>query len=346
MQALIWTERGRLELIEQESPSCRTSGEVKVKIELAGICGTDLAVIAGKEPGVPGIIRGHEAVGTVVETGADVSRVRVGDRVVIDPNQSCGECRFCRKGQLHLCIGRSGQGMPIAGLNLPGTFAPYFVTDESFVHRLPDGMSWEAAVLVEPLACVLHNFKVAGVTREDRVLVLGSGPMGLLCQIVGGALGCFTVGTEVNPYRLSVARRFSERVVLPEELGGKTDPPAPESGKYDVVIDTVGTQMALAEQWVERGGRIVPFGINGGYQYILTPTHYVQHAVKIIGAGEYLGTFEPALKFAADHPELASLVTRRYPLTEYEPAIQELLGYDFSTGARLPAETMKTVFVF
>ncbi|WP_334077495.1 zinc-dependent alcohol dehydrogenase [Paenibacillus sanfengchensis] len=346
MQTLIWTERERLELIEQEDPSCRTSGEVKVKIELTGICGTDLAVIAGKERGMPGVIRGHEAVGTVVETGADVKRVRVGDRIVIDPNQSCGECRFCRKGQLHLCIGRSGQGMPIAGLNLAGTFAPYFVTHENFVHRLPEGMSWEAAVLVEPLACVLHNFRAAGVTREDRVLVLGSGPMGLLCQIVGGALGCFTVGTEVNPYRLSFARRFSERVVSPEELGGAENPRFPQSGKFDVVIDTVGTQMDLAEQWVERGGRIVPFGINGSYQYVLTPTHYVQNAVKIIGAGEYLHTFESALQFAADHRELASLVTKRYPLTEYESAIQELLGYELSTGARLPAETMKTVFVF
>lgn len=346
MEALVWTEQGRLELVEQECPSCCKPGDVKIQIELTGICGTDLAVISGKEPGSPGVIRGHEAVGTVVGIGSAVSRVQVGDRVVIDPNQSCGKCRFCRKGRLHLCIGPEGQGMPIAGLNISGTFAPYFVTDESFVHKLPDRMSWEAAVLVEPLACVLHNFKEAGVTREDRVLILGSGPMGLLCQIVSRALGCITMATEINPYRLSFSRQFSGEVVTPEELTGDTGIRMRDSGKYDVVIDTVGTQMGLAELWVERGGRIVPFGINGGYQYLLTPTHYTQNALKMIGAGEYLNTFEEALQFAANHRELSSLVTKRYPLKQHETAINELLGYELSTGKVLPSETMKTVFVF
>ncbi len=346
MEALIWTELGRLELSEKECPSCCKPDDVKIQIELTGICGTDLAVISGKEPGLPGVIRGHEAVGTVVDIGSAVNRVQIGDRVVIDPNQSCGECRFCRKGQLHLCIGPDGQGMPIAGLNISGTFAPYFVTKESFVHTLPGDMSWEAAVLVEPLACVLHNFKEAGVTREDRVLILGSGPMGLLCQIVSRAMGCNTMATEINPYRLSCSRSLSEKVVTPEELTVETGLRPGESGKYDVVIDTVGTQMGLAEQWVERGGRIVPFGINGGYQYLLRPTHYTQNAVKIIGAGEYLNTFETALQFAANHPELVSLVTKRYPLKHYETAIHELLGYELTTGNRLPSETMKTVFTF
>ncbi|MBQ4899673.1 alcohol dehydrogenase catalytic domain-containing protein [Paenibacillus sp. Marseille-P2973] len=346
MESLIWTNHGQLELVEEESPSCSKPGDVKIQIQLSGICGTDLAVITGKEPGLPGVVRGHEAVGTVVDIGSAVTRFRVGDRVVIDPNQSCGECRFCRKGRLHLCIGPDGQGMPIAGLNISGTFAPYFVTDESFVHKLPEGMSWEAAVLVEPLACVLHNFKEAGITREDRVLILGSGPMGLLCQIVSRALGCITIATEINPYRLSYSRRFSEVVLTPAELAAETELRLGESGKYDVVIDTVGTQMDLAEQWVERGGRIVPFGINGGYRYLLTPTHYTQNAIKIIGAGEYLNTFEEALDFAANHPDLASLVTKKYPLKQYETAIHELLGYELSTGNRLPSETMKTVFTF
>lgn len=346
MEALLWTEHNRLELVEQACPSCCKPGDVKIKIELTGICGTDLAVISGKEPGVPGVVRGHEAVGTVIDTGAAVNRVQVGDRVVIDPNQSCGECRFCRKGQLHLCIGPDGQGMPIAGLNIPGTFAPYFVTNESFVHKLPEGLSWEAAVLIEPLACVLHNFREAGVNREDRVLILGSGPMGLLCQIVSRSLGCITLATEINPYRLSFSRRFSEGVVTPGELEGETSLRLGESGRFDVVIDTVGTQMGLAEQWVERGGRIVPFGINAGYRYLLTPTHYTQNSLKIIGAGEYLNTFGEALQFAANHPELASLVTKRYPLKHYETAVHELLVYEMSTGNRLPGESLKTVFAF
>lgn len=346
MKALEWTERNRLELRECIEPSCTHQDDVKVKIELSGICGTDLAVITGKEPGVPGVIRGHEAVGTVIQIGSGVQQFKVGDRVVIDPNQSCGECRFCAKGQLHLCIGIDGEGMSIAGLNTQGMFAPYVVSRQQFVHKLPDSMSWEAAVLVEPLACVLHNFNEAAVTELDRVLILGSGPMGLLCQIVSKHLGCITMATEKNPYRLSLARQISDDAVLPEELQQSRVDKLLGTGKFDVIIDTVGNQMTVAEEWIERGGRIIPFGINGKYQHTIHPTHYTQNAVKLIGAGEYLGTFEKALQFAANHSELSSLVTRKLELEQYETAINELLGYNLETGVSLESQTLKTVFVF
>lgn len=344
MKALSWTSQDQLKLLEHEAPACRRSEDVMIRIELSGICGTDLAVITGKEPGLPGVIRGHEAAGTVIETGSEVTRVRIGDRVVIDPNLSCGSCRFCRQGRFHLCIGTDGKGMKIAGLNTHGTFAPFYVTNQKFVHKLPEGMSLEAAVLVEPLACVLHNFKETGITQEDRVLVIGSGPMGMLCQIVGHGLGCDVTATETNPYRLDFARRFSPMVFFPEELEKKSR--GDEGRKYDVVIDTAGNQLGVAERMVERGGRIVPFGINGGYRHVLAPTRYTQNAVKLIGAGEYLGTFEAALQYAAECPSLATLVTKRYPLEAYEEAIQELLGSGSSGGGKAPRGTMKSAFTF
>lgn len=346
MESLVWNECGRLELSQIEEPVCTKPNDVKVRIHMTGICGTDLAVITGKEPGVNGVIRGHEAVGTVVEVGEGVKQLAVGDRVVIDPNYSCGECKFCVKGKRHLCEGNDGQGMKIAGINVHGTFAPYFVLDESFVHKLSDSMSWEAAVLVEPLACVIHNFRVAQVSKEDRVLILGSGPMGLLCQIVSRQLGCLTVATEKNPYRLSLAKQYSHGAYTPEELQAGQAAGLVEDGKFDVVIDTVGNQMAAAEEWVERGGRIIPFGINSSYQFTITPTHYTQRAVQIIGAGEYLDTFETALKFAQENPSIAGLVTKKYQLSEYETAIHELLGYHLETREPLATESLKTVFVF
>ncbi|SDG35309.1 Threonine dehydrogenase [Fontibacillus panacisegetis] len=346
MKALEWSEKNRLELCDRLEPQCVHEDDVKVRVELSGICGTDLAVITGKEPGISGVIRGHEAVGTVIQVSSKVTRFKAGDRVVIDPNQSCGKCRFCQKGQLHLCIGADGQGMRIAGLNTQGMFAPYVVSKEQFVHKLPDSISWEAAVLIEPLACVLHNFNEAEVTAIDRVLILGSGPMGLLCQIVSKHLGCVTMATECNPYRLSLARQFSDVAVLPDELDDIRVNQLLGVGKFDVVIDTVGNQMAVAEQWVERGGRIIPFGINGKYEYTIHPTHYTQNAVKLIGAGEYLGTFEESLQFAANHPELSALVTRKLDLEDYETAIHELLGYNLETGASLVSQSLKTVFVF
>lgn len=345
MEALVWTRNNLLELDQIEEPQIGSPTDVKIKIRLTGICGTDLAVITGKEEGVPDVIRGHEAVGIVTEIGEQVSGIRVGDRVVIDPNQSCGECYFCNKNQPHLCLGTDGKGMVISGLNAPGTFAEYFVIDRRFVHRIPDSMSFEAAVLVEPLACVLHNFLEANVTPDDAVLVLGSGPMGILCQMVSRALRTrLTVATEPNPYRLSFSETIADIAITPDQLTEEYVSRLLDGRKFDVIIDTVGNQLETADRWIDRGGRIVPFGINGTYEYTFSPTKYIQNGVKIIGAGEYRQMFEPALHLAGRMPGLEKLVTRKYKLDEYEDAIHELLGYDLNSRLKVVSETIKTVF--
>jgi threonine dehydrogenase-like Zn-dependent dehydrogenase len=345
MEALMWTSNHKLELCEWEEPQIVAPDEVKIRIEMTGICGTDLAVITGKEEGVSGIIRGHEAVGTVVGIGKNVDRVKVGDRVVIDPNLSCNECYFCLKEQPHLCVGPDGNGMPIAGLNQNGTFTFFYTTAQTFAHPLPDHMSWETGVLIEPLACVLHNFKEAKVSADDKVLILGSGPMGLLSQIVSKSRAALTVATEVNPYRLAFAREISDFAWTPSQLNQANVDEVCSGHKFDLIIDTVGTQLDTAEKWIERGGRIVPFGINAKYQYTFSPTKFVQNAIKIIAAGEYRYMFEEALQFAAETPELEKLVTRKVKLHQHEAAINELIGYELNSLKVVGSETVKTVFV-
>ncbi|MGF7048641.1 threonine dehydrogenase-like Zn-dependent dehydrogenase [Paenibacillus sp. DS2015] len=345
MKALVWSESNMLKLSQMDEPQISVPTEIKIKIHLTGICGTDLAVITGKEEGVYGVTRGHEAVGTVVEVGEQVQSIRIGDRVVIDPNQSCDQCYFCNKKQPHLCVGKNGMGMPIAGLNLQGTFAQYFVTEQQFVYRIPDSMSWETAVLIEPLACVLHNFQEADVQQDDSVLVLGSGPMGILCQLVSKKLSGFTVATEINPYRLLFAEGIADYAYTPEQLDEARISNHILKRKFDVIIDTVGNQLEYAERWIERGGRIIPFGINATYQFTFSPTKYTQNGIKIIGAGEYRYMFEKALQFAAELPELDSIVTKKYELDQHETAIHELLGYNLNTKERVGNETLKTVFI-
>lgn len=342
MNALQWTPRGKLELREIAEPAVAAPTQVKIRIELTGICGTDLAVIAGKEEGVPHVTRGHEAVGTVVEAGRSVRRLRPGDRVVIDPNWSCGECEYCRREMPNLCVGDGG-GMAIAGLNAPGTFARYYVSEERFVHRLPRGMSWERGVLVEPLACVLHNLQEAQVKRDDAVLVIGSGPMGLLCQMASRATARLTVATELNPARLRAAQRIANAACRPEELEAVVERIA-GGRRFDVVIDAVGNQLEAAERWIGRGGRIVPFGIDATYRYSISPVRLVQNGISIVGAGEYRCTFPLALQLAETMPGLDSIVTGRYSLEQHEQAVRELLGYDPATGERVVSEAIKTVF--
>ncbi|UJF31756.1 zinc-dependent alcohol dehydrogenase [Paenibacillus hexagrammi] len=349
MKALVWTEGRKLELCEMPEPIIVSANDVKVEIHMTGICGTDLAVITGKEEGVAGIIRGHEAVGIVVEVGDNVQQLSIGDRVVIDPNQSCGECYYCNRDNPHLCVGSDGSGMPIAGLNRQGTFARYFVCDKRFIHKLDDGMSWEAAVLIEPLACVLHNFEAARVTSEETVLVLGSGPMGMLCQYVSTHKTRVTVATEVNPYRLSRAQEIADLACSPDQLHASMLEGLTQNGKFDVVIDTVGNQLEMAERWIDRGGRMIAFGINAKYEYTCKPTKMIQNAIQLIGAGEYRYKFEEAIQFAKEHPELQGIVTKKYNLEDCDAAVGELLESSRVTdkGVISPvSQTLKTVFVF
>ncbi len=342
MRALIWTENFKLEKREVTEPVITTPTDVKVKICLTGICGTDLSVIAGKEKGSTGIIRGHEAVGTVTETGSAVEKVAVGDRVVIDPNQYCGKCYYCRRGETNLCCGTDKTGMKIAGLNINGTFAEYYVSDEKFIYRIPDNMDWETALMVEPLACVLHNFMEAGVRPDDSVLVIGSGPMGILCQLVSNKLCRLTVAVEREQFRLDFAKGVANFAFKPEEIGISKILEINSGRKFNIVIDAVGNQLELAEEYTERGGKIILLGLNPTYNLSFSPAKHSGNAIKIFGCGEYNCLFETAVSLASALPALKTLVTKKYSFDEYKTAINELLGYDLDTKNAIKGFSVKT----
>lgn len=344
MKCLVWTENLKLEKKEIGQPQIISPNEVKIKIRLAGICGTDLALIKTKKNGMTGIIRGHEAVGTVVGVGDAVTNIKVGSRVLIDPNQYCNRCYHCRRGETHLCTGTDGKGLPIAGLNKHGVFAEYFVCDEEFVYNLPDKMDWDTAVMVEPLACVLHHFIEAKAAPDDSVLVIGSGPMGIVSQIVAKKICRMTVATEKNEYRYNFAKNISDYVFTPEKLTPEKVSELTSNRKFDIVIDAVGNQMETAEKCVARGGKILLLGLNEDYKYTFSPAKFAGSAVKIFGCGEYHMQFEAALSFAETLTDLRKMVTKKYCLDDYEEAINELLGFNPETGEAVSGGSIKTAF--
>ncbi|MCX8130256.1 MAG: alcohol dehydrogenase catalytic domain-containing protein [Clostridia bacterium] len=344
MKALIWSEN-KLRKTEVAEPEIKTPNQVKIKIHLTGICGTDLALIAGKEQEAPEVIRGHEAVGTVTGVGEKVGDIKVGDRVVIDPNQYCGNCYYCRRGATNLCNGGRTGGFDIAGLNIHGTFAEYFVCEDKYVYRIPDNMSWETALMIEPLACVLHNLMKAEISVDDSVLVLGSGPMGMLCQMASKKLSRLTAATEKSEFRLKYAKTISDYAFSPEMLSVETVYKINSGRKFDLVIDAIGNQLEFAEEYIERGGRIVLLGINPNYKFTFSPAKYLSNGIKILGLGEYNQLFETTIQFASTLPDLNKLVTRKYPLEEYKEAINELLGYDLDTRCAVSCETIKTALM-
>lgn len=182
MRALIYAGKGRIELVDIEEPVLRASNDVKVRIAMTGICGTDHKILAGKlAVAEKGTVLGHEGVGTVVEVGDSVTHLKVGDRVIINPTQSCGTCRNCRLGAYCYCFNFDDHQV---GFTLAGTFAEYFVGKAQYLYPIPDGMSWQVASLIEPLGCSLNSVLKSNLQPHESVLVIGSGAIGLLCQSI------------------------------------------------------------------------------------------------------------------------------------------------------------------
>lgn len=264
---------------------------------------------------------------------------------MIDPNQYCGECIECRRGNTNFCVGDNG-GLEIAGVNKDGTFAKYFVCEEKHVYKLPENMSWQKGVMVEPLACVLNNFKAAEVKQSDSILIMGSGPMGVLCQILGKKMAGLTVATEIDSYRLKFAEKVSDYVFRPEELTLEKLLKINGGRKFDVIIDTVGTQMEKAEMLIERGGRIVPMAVNPDYSYSISPTKYSVNGIKIVGAGEYNMLFDETIRLAENLDNIEEMVTSIKSIDEYSSAFEELMGVNIENGSVKDITSMKSVIKF
>lgn len=192
--------------------------DVKIEVAWAGICGSDLH--AYLEPGglVPTdevhplsnrklpLTLGHEFSGTVTEVGSEVADFQVGDRICVEPNLHCEECKECLEGNYHLCRNSSAA---FIGLADDGGFAEYCVVDEKHVYKIPDHMSLEQAALVEPTAVTHRGVEVAGVKAGDKVLVTGAGPIGLLTALSARAAGATSVYiSDVSEERLKLADSF------------------------------------------------------------------------------------------------------------------------------------------
>ena len=147
---------------------------VKIAVAYCGLCGTDFHKFAGKSGSRPvtyPVPLGHEASGVVVEIGKDVSNFKVGDRVTVDPNWSCGKCHWCHKGKRHLC--KNSRGV-VKGM------AEFICPPEENVYHIPDSLSLRDAALTEPLSCCLHGINLLDLQMGDVVVIIGMGAIGLM----------------------------------------------------------------------------------------------------------------------------------------------------------------------
>ncbi|WP_118184466.1 galactitol-1-phosphate 5-dehydrogenase [Paraburkholderia phosphatilytica] len=256
MKALVYTQPNEMQLQERERP-VPADGEVVLKIDAVGICGSDMHAFHGHDPRrKPGLVLGHEFAGTV--TASRAAGWNEGMRVTGNPLITCGACEFCVQGRDNLCANRT-----MVGMTRPGAFAEYMSIPASSLVAIPQDMPARHAAVTEPAATALHaiNLSMRSLARplpECKVLVIGGGAIGLFSALLLRSYGCReTVLAETNASRRASAERHAAcRTIDPLQS-------AVESDHYDLVIDAVGAKATRtsALQAVKPGGVVMHIGL-------------------------------------------------------------------------------------
>ncbi|NKB66866.1 MAG: alcohol dehydrogenase catalytic domain-containing protein [Candidatus Latescibacteria bacterium] len=299
--------------------------QVRIKVEATGICGSDLHVYhdtinyAIQTP----VVMGHEFSGVVVEKGPAVSdAVEVGDRVTGEPSvYICGQCPYCLSEHYNLCPDRR-----VMGYWHDGCFAPY--CNATFVHKLPDSISFEAGALTELLACCVHSvIEQAGVTAGDFVAVTGPGPVGLFSALVARAEGgtVMLCGTSADKQRLALAEELGIQHTIDVQKHDSVARVRELTGGYgaDVVVECAGAPpaMRLALELVRKRGKLSQMGLPGKPLEI----DFEQIAYKELQVSGGVGQRRPAWQRALKLMEMGAipnekLISHQLPLDQWDNA--------------------------
>ena len=277
------------------------AGEVLVRIERGGICGSDLhyyhdggfGTVRIKEP----LTLGHEVSGVVAAVGAGVKRVAAGDRVAVNPSRACGTCRYCQRGEQVHCLDMRFFGSAMRFPHVQGAFSEQVLVDEAQCFKVLGSLTAGEAAMAEPLAVCLHAVNQAGPLVGAKVLVTGSGPIGVLCAAAARRAGATEiVATDVAPLPLKTMERIGADAVIdiaaqPDALKGFSQ----DMGTFDVVFEASGREAALvgALDAIRPGGRIVQVGIGGDMK--LPMTQIVAKEISIRGTFRFHEEFGTAV---------------------------------------------------
>ncbi len=311
--------------------------DVVLAVRACGICGSDLHSYTTGAFVSAGQVMGHEFSGEVIDVGADVRGISLGDRVTAMPSPSCFACPACARGDYHLCYAAGGHSI---AYGLPGAFAERVRVPRATlglnVFALPDAVSDLAGATVEPLSVALHAVEMARPDIGARVVVIGAGLIGQCVIQVLAAAGVTTiVATEVSTYRAERARRSGAHVVLDptkgdvvREIAGIVGVgPSGRGAAADVVFDCAGVPAALAQalKMVRPGGTLA---LTALYEepVSLDPNRVVWREMRIVGTYGYRNEFPRAIELLRSGKVATEpLVTDRLPLDETDAGFRRQL---------------------
>ncbi len=341
MKSLIIRKVGKIEPCEVPIPEVTQPEDILIKVSAVGICGSDIKILEGKHHFKENTILGHEFCGKVVDIGSHVTHFKIGDRVAVDNNIRCGFCSFCRMGLTSQCVEIKYNAI---GVMRNGGYAEYCLVPEKQCYGLPDDIDDILGTQVETLATVINGMNTLLMLPYDYVLILGFGPIGYLFAQFARNIAAKVAVTEIDPYRIEVAKRCGLTVWNPHEDDIEAKITEFTYGrKADIVVEATGNALEQALQCVSPGGKVLPFGMDSSIQATVIPNDITRWATKILGL--YLGqnTMVPAIRvFQEKRLNMQPFFTKVISLDEGIQAFDDL-GLDLATLNHHCKNAMKIV---
>lgn len=326
MTQAVMTGPDKIEFREVATPE-PAEHEVLVHMAYVGVCGSDIHVAIGKHPYVDyPLVQGHEVSGRVVQVGAKVTDIAVGDLVTIEPQVFCGTCYPCTHGLYNIC-----NNLKVMGFQTTGAASDYFAVDRKHIVKLPADMDLRYGAMIEPLSVGVRAVYKYGDITDKQVLVIGAGPIGNLVAQTAKALGASAVMiSDVNEFRLQKARESGIDYpvnVAKESLDDAIVEHFGAERRADVIFECAGVQAAIdsAVKMARKGSDIIVVAVYEGTPQV--DMAYVNEAeLRLIGTARYnIDDFAVAIDLVgAGKIHLEGLITDEFAFTDYAKAYQKI----------------------
>ena len=332
MKALCVQSPNHMVIEERPMPVINQPTEVLVKVKAGGICGSDMHVYHGTSPVAtyPRVI-GHEISGEIVETGKEVSGFSIGDRVVLDPVISCGHCYPCSIGRANVC-----SQLKVRSAHVDGGFQEYLVLPQQSIYLIPDNISWEEAVMIEPFTIAEQVCSRAAITKNDTVFIMGAGPIGLciLKRVKLTGARCFI--SDIVDSRLDLATQFGADVVINakntdvKEAIHQLTLGIGASVVIDAVCSTQSFEQTLA--YVCSAGRVITLGFSKEPSAI-NQLSITAREIDVRGSRLHNHKFPAVIdNFRTGKTEVKNMITHRFPFMQIQEALQLVENTDIEKG--------------
>jgi L-idonate 5-dehydrogenase len=299
------------------------AGQVRVRIEAGGVCGSDLhyyhrggfGAVRLRHP----MVLGHEVAGRIIETGVDAGSLQSGDRVAINPSVACGVCDFCRAGLRNHCTDMRFYGSAMRMPHVDGAFRETLVCQTSQAYPIPDAMTFSEAAFAEPFAVCLHAAARSGPLGGKKALIIGAGPIGMILALVvrDAGAGWVAVADLIDAPLRRIADLGADETVNVSKQADRLARYAEHKGTFDVVFEASGSAEGSVSALAVVKPRGVVVAVGQGARPEIDMSTIVTKEINVVGAFRFDEEFKLAIDYIARHRAQAqALLTATLPASD------------------------------